>query len=109
MNTHRPSRTGTVNIDGDKLVCPTIKGENTIILTSGTLQTGSDQVMKTAAFNKENGTVAESAGGLKEDAKVTYTGGELALTDAKYKLAYTQSVATAINNDGKNQISWYLT
>ena len=45
---------GTVDIDGGKLVAPTIHANaNTINLKSGTLQTGSDQVMATGLNGKE--------------------------------------------------------
>lgn len=95
---------GTVDIDGGKLVAPTIHANaNAINLTSGTLQTGSEQVMKTG-LNAE-GTITD-ASGLKEDAKVAYTGGELALTDAKYNLDYAKSVAGyIINNDGATAVT----
>lgn len=82
---------GTVNIDGGTLVAPTLHTDtNTITLTSGTLQTGSDQVMATGL--DAEGTVTNAVA-LKEGAGVTYTGGELALTDAKYNLEYAKSVA----------------
>lgn len=94
---------GTVDIDGGKLVAPTIHANaNTINLKSGTLQTGSDQVMATG-LNAEGTTT--DAGGLKEGAGVTYTGGELALTDAKYNLDYAKSVAGYINNDGATAVT----
>ena len=94
---------GTVDIDGGKLVAPTINANaNTMNLKSGTLQTGSEQVMATG-LNAEGTTT--DAGGLKEGAKVTYTSGELALTDAKYNLDYAKSVAGYINNDGATAVT----
>lgn len=94
---------GTVDIDGGKLVAPTIHADaNTINLKSGTLQTGSEQVMATG-LNAEGTTT--DAGGLKEGTRVTYTGGELALTDAKYNLDYAKSVAGYINNDGATAVT----
>ena len=94
---------GTVDIDGGKLVAPTIHADaNTINLKSGTLQTGSEQVMATG-LNAEGTTT--DAGGLKEGTGVTYTGGELALTDAKYNLDYAKSVAGYINNDGATAVT----
>ena len=94
---------GTVDIDGGKLVAATIHtNANTINLNSGTLQTGSDQVMQVAL--DADGTVTDAAG-LKEGAGVTYTGGELALTDAKYNLDYAKSVANAINNNNATAVT----
>ena len=50
---------GTVDIDGGKLVAPTIHATaNAINLKSGTLQTGSEQVMKTG-LNAE-GTITDA-------------------------------------------------
>ena len=94
---------GTVDIDGGKLVAATIHANaNTINLKNGTLQTGSDQVMQAAL--DADGTVTDAVG-LKADAGVTYTGGELALTDAKYNLDYAKSVATAINNGNATAVT----
>lgn len=94
---------GTVDIDGGKLVAATIHANaNTINLKNGTLQTGSDQVMQAAL--DADGTVTDAAG-LKADAGVTYTGGELALTDAKYNLDYAKSVANAINNNNATAVT----
>ncbi len=94
---------GTVDVDGGKLVAATIHtNANTINLNSGTLQTGSDQVMQVAL--DADGTVTDAAG-LKEGAGVTYTGGELALTDAKYNLDYAKSVANAINNNNATAVT----
>lgn len=94
---------GTVDIDGGKLVAATIHANaNTINLNAGTLQTGSDQVMQVAL--DADGTVTDAAG-LKEGAGVTYTGGELALTDAKYNLDYAKSVANAINNNNATAVT----
>ena len=94
---------GTVDIDGGKLVAATIHANaNTINLKNGTLQTGSDQVMQAAL--DADGTVTDAVG-LKADAGVTYTGGELALTDAKYNLDYAKSVAAAINNGNATAVT----
>ena len=94
---------GTVDIDGGKLVAATIHANaNTINLKNGTLQTGSDQVMQAAL--DADGTVTDAVG-LKADAGVTYTGGELALTDAKYNLDYAKSVAAAINNNNATAVT----
>ena len=94
---------GTVDIDGGKLVAATLHADtNTINLKSGTLQTGSDQVMQ--ASLGADGMVTDAAG-LKADAGVTYTGGELALTDAKYNLDYAKSVAGYINNNNATAVT----
>ena len=94
---------GTVDINGGKLVAPTIHANANIInLQSGTLQTSSEQVMATGL--DAEGTITD-ANGLKEDARVVYTGGELALTDAKYNLDYAKSVAGYINNDGATAVT----
>lgn len=94
---------GTVDIDGGKLVAATLHADtNTINLKSGTLQTGSDQVM--LASLGADGMVTDAAG-LKTDAGVNYTGGELALTDAKYNLDYAKSVAGYINNENATAVT----
>lgn len=94
---------GTVDIDGGKLVAATIHANaNAINLKTGTLQTGSDQVMQAAL--DADGTVTDAVG-LKTEAGVTYTGGELALTDAKYNLDYAKSVANAINNNNATNVT----
>lgn len=94
---------GTVDIDGGKLVAATLHADtNTINLKSGTLQTGSDQVM--LASLGADGMVTDAAG-LKTDAGVNYTGGELALTDAKYNLDYAKSVAGYIDNENATAVT----
>ncbi len=86
-----------------KLVAPTIHiNANTINLQSGTLQTGSDQVMATGL--DAEGMVTDATG-LKTGAGVTYTSDELALTDAKYNLDYAKSVAGYIDNNGATAVT----
>ena len=82
LNTVMSKGAGTVNVSGGTLETATIGQGSTIALSDkGILKTASGQVMTTGL--DETGT-NKDAGSSRGDVSVSYNGGTLALTDAKY-------------------------
>lgn len=100
LNTVMSKGAGTVNVSGGTLETATIEQGSTIALSDkGILKTASGQVMTTGL--DETGT-NKDAGSSRGDVSVSYNGGTLALTDAKYNLDYVKSVSDSIQS--KSQI-----
>lgn len=99
LRTNVSRETGTVNVSGGMLVASEIGQEAKIVLSSGALKTTSNQVMENGL--NEDGRNIET--GDKLDV-VTYKGGTLALTDAKYNLEYAKAVGNKINDAGQKTI-----
>ena len=93
---------GTANISGGTLAVEKItiaEGRNGKAVTlsgTGTLQTGSEQVMTTGL--DEEGTTVDAGELNTVGNAINFDGGELALTDAKYNLDYAKSAQQLIGN-----------
>lgn len=93
LRTNVTQGTGTVNVSGGMLAAAEIGSGSGIVLNSGVLKTTSKQVMETGL--NEDGKNTDT--GSKLDV-VTYKGGTLALTDARYNLDYAKNVGSQIGN-----------
>ena len=87
------SGAGQVSINGGTLESAVIGTNSNITINRGVLQTGSDQVAQTALNDAGDNT---AAGGLRSDVNIAYSGGSLALTDARYNLDYASSLQDLI-------------